>query len=122
MSLATQRSRRRETMHNSEPASGREDVRMRHARCRMCHQKTAPDSKADIKKETIMAPILRWALISVVVSLLMAVPPIYAESRKHSTSKLWTFADTEAVPGARSRLFRSNDKICRGLRRSGEIA
>ena len=64
---------------------------MRHAHWRMCHQKTAPDSKADIKKETIMVTVLRLALISVVVSLLAAVPPVYAEPRKHSTSKLWTF-------------------------------
>jgi hypothetical protein len=85
---------------------------MRHAFWRMYQQKTASDSKADIKKETIMVTVLRLALISVVVSLLAAVPPVYAESRKHSTSKLWTFADTEAVPGARSRLFRSDDKIC----------
>jgi hypothetical protein len=88
---------------------------MRHAFWRMCHQKTAPDSTGDIKKETIMAMVLRLALISVVVSLLTAVPPVYAEPRKHSTSKLWTFADTEAVPGARSRLFRSDDKICMNI-------
>jgi hypothetical protein len=88
---------------------------MRHAHWRMCHQKTAPDRKADIKKETIMVTVLRLALISVVVSLLVAVPPVYAEPRKHSTSKLWTFADTETVPGARSRLFRSDDKICMNI-------
>jgi hypothetical protein len=81
----------------------------------MCQQRTAPDSKADIKKETIMVTVLRLALISVVVSFLAAVPTVYAESRKHSTSRLWTFADTEAVPGARSRLFRSDDKICMNI-------
>jgi hypothetical protein len=88
---------------------------MRHADWRMCHQKTAPDRKANIKKETIMVTVLRLALISVVISLVAAVPPVYAEPRKHSTSKLWTLADTEAVPGARSRLFRSDDKICMNI-------
>jgi hypothetical protein len=78
----------------------------------MCHQNTAPDTEADIKKETIMVTVLRLALIPVVVSLLAVVPPVYAESKKRSTSKLWTFADTEAVPDARSRLTRGDDKIC----------
>ena len=64
---------------------------MRQAHWRMCHQKTAADSEADIKKETSMVTALRLALISVVVSLLAAVPPIYADQGKHSTSKLWTF-------------------------------
>lgn len=88
---------------------------MGHAHCRMCHRKTALDTKADIKKETIMVTALRLALISVVVSLVAAVPPVYAEPRKHSTSKLWTLADTEAVPGARSRLLRSDDNICMNI-------
>lgn len=87
---------------------------MRPAHWRMCQQKTAPDSKADIKKETIMVTALRLALISVVVGLLMAVPPVDAEPKK-STSKLWTSADAPAVPGARSKLMRRNTGICMNI-------
>jgi hypothetical protein len=81
----------------------------------MCHRKTAPDSEADITKETIMAMLLRLALISIVVSLFAAVPSVDAEPKKRSISKLWTFADNESVPGARSRLGRSDDKICMNI-------
>ena len=59
-----------------------------------------------------MVTALRLALISVVVGLLMAVPPVDAQPKKRSTSKLWTSADTEAVPDARSRLVRRNNEIC----------
>jgi hypothetical protein len=88
---------------------------MRQAHWRMCRQKTAPDSKADIKKEIIMVTTLRLVLISIVVSLLAVVPPVSAEQGKHSTSKLWTIADNKAVPGAKSRLFRSDDEICMNI-------
>jgi hypothetical protein len=70
---------------------------------------------ADTKKEIIMVTALRLTLISVVVGLFMAAPPIYAKPKKHSTSKLWTLADTKVVPGARSRLVRHNDEICMNI-------
>jgi hypothetical protein len=88
---------------------------MRHAHWRMCHRKTALDSEADIKKETIMITVLRLALISVVISLLVPVPPVYAEQGKHSLSKVWTVANTEPVPGAWSRLVRSDDEVCMSI-------
>jgi hypothetical protein len=88
---------------------------MRHAHWRMCHQKTAPDSAADIRKETIMVTALRLGLISIVISLLAAVPTGYAEKGKHSTSQLWAFAATEVVPGGKSELFRSDDEICMNI-------
>jgi hypothetical protein len=59
-----------------------------------------------------MVTALRLALISVVVGLLIAVPRVDAAPKKRSTSKLWTSADTEAVPDARSRLVRRNNEIC----------
>jgi hypothetical protein len=89
---------------------------MRHAHWRMWQQRTAPDNEVDIKKETIMVTARRLALIAIVVSLLAAVPAGYAEQRKHNTSQLWTFADTEVVPGGKSELFRSDDKICMNIR------
>ena len=70
---------------------------------------------ADTKKEIIMVTALRLTLISVVVGLLMAVPPIYAKPKKHSTSKLWTLADTKVVRDARSRLVRHHDEICMNI-------
>jgi hypothetical protein len=88
---------------------------MRHVHWGMCHRKTAPDGEADIKKETIIVTALRLALISIVVSILAAVPPVYAEQGKHSTSQLWTVADTEVVPGSESALFRSDDEICMNI-------
>jgi hypothetical protein len=78
----------------------------------MCHQRIASDSKADTKKEIIMVTALRVALISVVVSLFMAVPPGSTESRQRSTSQLWTSADTDVVPGAKSKLVRRDNEIC----------
>jgi hypothetical protein len=82
---------------------------MRHGHWRMYQQKTVPDSEA------IIVTALRLALISIVVSLLVDGSPVYAEQGKHSTSKLWTIADNEVVPGARSRLFRSDKKICMNI-------
>jgi hypothetical protein len=54
-------------------------------------------------------------LISIVISLLAAVPTGYAEKGKHGTSQLWTFAATEVVPGGKSELFRSDDEICMNI-------
>jgi hypothetical protein len=59
-----------------------------------------------------MVTALRLALISVVVGLLMAVPRVDAQPRTPSTSMLWMSDDNAEVPDARSRLTRSDDKIC----------
>jgi hypothetical protein len=81
----------------------------------MCHQKTALDRMTDVKKGTIMVTALKLALMSVAVCLLAAMPPAYAGQGKRSISKLWTLADTETVPGARSRLVRRDDEICMNI-------
>ena len=70
---------------------------------------------ADTKKEIIMVTALRLTLIAVVVGLFMAVPPVDAERKKHSTSKIWTIAETKTVHDARSRLVRHNDEICMNI-------
>jgi hypothetical protein len=70
---------------------------------------------ADTKKEIIMVTALRLTLISVVVGLFMAVPPVYADRKKHSTSKIWTLAENKVVHGARSSLVRHNDEICMNI-------
>ena len=67
------------------------------------------------RKGIIMVTALRLACISVVVGLLMAVPPVDAEPREHSTSKVWTFADTAEVPDSRPRLTRRDHTVCMNI-------